>query len=886
MGHVMETEELRSAVYGEDYDAAKSSMLLLQQEITQHENVGFGSLQELEAWAHENLLDNVVFSSSQHRFYNVSHKGELITPQTFEEYYKDILFFYATQANGSMKPIRWVPKGYKYFNNAKLPGEISDGTHAPLFYRDYSRPTGYYNQARGAYNCAKPFPVFAKETGRDTSYIYTYIHAIAGVCAPWLLLWLKTKMLYPTQKTQVVPIIVSRTQGTGKSTFGEVICKGLFGQDNVLVTDQYDATARFNSDYADALVVCQEEKEETDRKNPVATLKSRATATMIRKELKGIDPIYQESYTEFVITTNKDVPVKFDSPDDQRRFMVMEADGSFTSQNAQAKEIFEKLYGYSSTGEKTGVPFVDDHDLIEQFKHELYQWDETVNGEKISLRKFPHTAAYQRCYAIPRTTEDVEIESIIRSLIPFIKTSLLQKADVTSLPDIGELSNIVQYQGALEYFPSVQGQKDFVALCRPLVFYDMQSNKAYSHAVVEKSLLNAVPLFTEAGIMLMSDTRPVPGGFTKIQGRYKDSVTARFCLLDDTDPNKPKRNDDTQEFSGMINLQIKHEVDKDGRIGQRLRVNNVFYPDFDGCFETVNEMKPGTTSLKGNKTQNVQYMDTFLLESDDCSDRQYKIEKERAANCPDDTIESTVLYKERLDVQKAEAERLFNEGTVCRIVYSGAKSYHMLVRVDIAPETVEEYKWLHAYLCTSLSDKVSFDPTTSDPARLTRSPVTLDRLTSNYDKKVHGIQRLIDENFKHVYHIDWKPLYEQWLNRPLKSYEKKGRKLLPTKQIYKEAVEALLDHTYWTAAKFDGQRQETFFPAYRLLRSLGYSHEELWANNILSGIESYAKPNEITYWRTRENCNLIQQIDFEMEEMDNGREAEAGDTVCPGEQTD
>ena len=66
--------------------------------------------------------------------------------------------------------------------------------------------------------------------------------------------------------------------------------------------------------------------------------------------------------------------------------MVMEADSSFTSHNERAKEIFEKLYGYSSNGEKTGVPFVEDYDLISQFKHELYEWDETVNGEKISQR--------------------------------------------------------------------------------------------------------------------------------------------------------------------------------------------------------------------------------------------------------------------------------------------------------------------------------------------------------------------------------------------------------------------------------------------------------------------------------------------------------------------
>ena len=150
----MDTIELHDAVYGKDYEAAVNSMQLLQPSITQQEGIGFQSKEELEQWAHDNLLDNVVFSNSQHRFYNVSHKGELITPQTFLEYYENILYYYVPQMNGSMKPAHWLPKGYKYFNNAKLPGETTDGTHSPMYYRDYTRPTGYYSQAKGAYNSA------------------------------------------------------------------------------------------------------------------------------------------------------------------------------------------------------------------------------------------------------------------------------------------------------------------------------------------------------------------------------------------------------------------------------------------------------------------------------------------------------------------------------------------------------------------------------------------------------------------------------------------------------------------------------------------------------------------------------------------------------------
>ena len=834
-------------------------MKLLQHSLELQKDSGFNTRKECEDWAHDHLLDMLAFSNVYKKFFNVSHKGELLQTPSFLEYYKTILFYWQTNNNGSKTQVPWVPEGFEYYDKARLPGEISDGLHMPLYYRDYTKPTGYYDSVRGCFNMAKPFPFFAKNTGRDTSHIYTLIEHIAGECAMWLLAWLRTKMIYPTVKTQVVPIIVSRTQGSGKSTFGEVICKGLFGKDNVLVTDQYDSQSRFNSDYADALVVCMEEKEETDRRNPVAAIKSRATATTIRKELKGIDPVYQESYTDFMMTTNKDVPIKFDGREEQRRFMIMQADENFTRKSSKlADEVFSKLYGYDADGHKVGTPFVEDKELVEQFKHELF----TRNDIKaVQLRQFPKTAAYKRCYTLPRTSEGTEIESIMRALAPYIKQSLLENKTITSIPGSGDITSVVQYPGAMQFMPAFENIPKYVALCRPLVFYDLQTNKPYAHATVERGLLDCAPwLLAEYGISLIPDSEALPGGFQNIQGRYRTAPAARFCMESDKNTYTPP----------TISIGLEHatSVEKSmSRQGERMRVNKSFQLDNKGCYETVNELKPGTTSLHG-KTQNVQYMDTFLFESDDCTAIQFLIEKDRAetwkvsnGNKP---IESTELYKERLALQRAEAMRMFNEGVACRVVYSGAKSFHILVRVEDSPETVEQYSWLHAYLCTTLSDKILFDVSTSDPARLTRSPVKQERSTYNekYSVNVHGTQELVCENFRNVYSIQWRDLYEQWCQRPLKSYEAKGHRLIPTKAEYKEAMEALLNGTYWTDGNWDGRRQVTFFPAYRLLRSLGYSHDELWTEKMLyKNLSQYAKKNEISYWRGRERSEIIQQID-------------------------
>ena len=856
-------------VYGLSYKKAEEKTNILVEELKAQTNQGFESLEDLVSWAHDHLLDKVVYMNMNHKFFCVSHKGELLTASDFTNYYKTLLFT-CEKIGGKIITVPWAPEGFEFYDKAYIAAEQSDGIHRPLFYRDYTVPSGYYNEEKDAFNVAKPFPVFAKETGKDTSHIYTYIQHIAGECAPWLLAWLRAKLLYPTVKTQVVPIIVSRAQGSGKTTFAEVICKGLFGKDNVIVSDQYDSTARFNADYADALIVCQEEKELEDKRNPAGALKSRATATTIRKEQKGVDPIYQESYTDFIMTTNKDVPIKFDGREDQRRFMIMEADEHFTrKESSLADEVFTKLYGYDANFNKAGTPFQEDKDLIAQFKHELFTNEELA---KVPLRNFPKTAAYNRCFSMPRTTEATEIETILRALAPFIKASLEQDK-LVEVVDTLKLSDIIEVTNAMQFMPEYKNYKKYVALCRPLIFCDATTRKPYAHATVERGILDCGPwLLADYGIKIEACTDPIPGGFERIAGRYRMAMTARFSLALDEDTQIREMPTIGPRISGVTLRSTE-------RIGQRVRVNSKFRPDPNGCFETVNEMKPGVGDLT-NKSQNVQYMDTFLLESDETSHLNKQLEKQRAEEWEltngSEPIPADVLYSERLQFARKEAERIFNDGIACRLVYSGAKSYHLLVRVKDAPTTLEEYSWLHAYLCTSISDKLLFDESTSDPARLTRSPIELQRYSVAYGIQVEGTQCLVSENWNHIYDIRWRELFNLWKNRPLKKSEQvNGKRLMPTRPEYQDAAEAIIDTTFWTDAKWDGERQRCFFPAYRILRLLGYTHAQLWDEGIMTkGVEKYKHKDEVGYWKSRGKSSIIQQIDAQIDEYEASLEVE------------
>lgn len=857
---------LYDEVYGIKYSSAAQQMSILTQQISQQGTAGFESIEELEKWAQEHYLDKVVYSSMSHQFMCLSHKGEIMLPNVFENYYGDVLHYTQQQGNRIVDN-KWHPKGFKYLDKAYIVGEQSDGIHRPLYYRDYTVPTGYFSIERDAYNVAKPFPVFAKQTGRDTSHIYTYIQHISGECAMWLLAWLRAKLLYPTVKTQVVPIIVSRAQGSGKTTFAEVICKGLFGSDNVLVTDQYDSSARFNADYADALIVCQEEKEETDKRNPMGALKSRATATTIRKEQKGVDPIYQESYTDFIMTTNKDVPIKFDGREDQRRFMIMEADEHFTrKESTLADEVFSKLYGYDANFNSVGTPFVKDKELIAQFKHELFSRQDIAN---VPLRQFPKTKAYDRCFTLPRTSEATEIESILKALAPFIRASLEQKKVVQEL-DGHSLTDVISIPEAVQYMPAFKNYQAYIALCRPLIFYEMGTMKPYNHSTVERTIYSCDQwLLNDFGLKIVMNMDSIPGGFTGVQGRHKMAPAARFILAEDEHHDEYKTVDIYDGSFAKLVAPVSTS-NASGRIGARLSVDKFFNVNPNGCFETVNEMKPGTNTLK-NKSKNVQYLDTFLLESDTASAVQVAQEKERAAAWrsmygEQAEIQADYLYKERLETSLNVSRTLFEQGIVARIVYSGAKSYHLLIRVLDAPKNIEEYKWLHNYLCTSITDKLEFDSSTADPARLTRAPVTMQRVSAAYDLLVTGTQQLVEEDWSHVYDTPWRNLYESWCNRPLSKIEQyKGKPLYPTKEEYRVAAEAIADGSFWSNTDFDGDRQRLFFPAYRVLRVLGFSHNELWHSVIPGSLSSYKKQNEIGYWESRESCALIQQIDSEID---------------------
>lgn len=846
-----------SAVTGEQYQQSVSNMLIARELLEQREHKGFENAEEAYKFGEQLHCLIRAYSPANHCYYYVNHFGELLNKSSWYDLYSNIIYYTYEDGGGKIRKVPVGPERFKDMSEARSIGERDDGMRKPLFHRNYFTPRGEYDEVKGTFNVARPLRHFAKSTGADTSYIYTFLKHIAGENYIYILAWLREKMMNPMRKTEVVPVFVSKEQGTGKTTFGEVICKAMFEEENVLVTDQYDSSARFNADYADALIVCLEEKKQDDKRNDASTLKSRVTATQIRKEQKGVDPIYQESYTDFIMTTNGEVPIKFDSVT-QRRFMVIEVDDNFTRANPLADEVFTKLYGFNANGEKVGKGLKNDSKTIEQFKWEL------LNNKQIAgtnPRNFVRTEAYERCFTMPRTNEAIEVEAILKGLVPFIKESLINRTkieDVIVTGEEGEMSISLDSIGPSEAFIFIRqngNEPDRIAINRLLMFADQFTQKPYAHSVVERAIMDLKKWFRkEHGIIVLGRTEAPSGGFKAVTSRARMSPTVWFVLEGALEVVEPAPIEITPEPAPIVPIQE--------RIGERVRYSDsTFLPDPNGVVETLNELKPGTHS-RGK--ENAQYLDTFLLESDETSVQNMRLEDDLLKTGITE-IKAEDLYVMRLKTQQAEAERLFNEQIVCRVVYSGSKSLHMLVRVDPAPETLDERRWLFAYLCKSLSSRLTFDPQVGDPTRLTRAPVTSERITYRNNVKIVGMQKLLMEDWTHVYKLHWRPMYEAWLNQPKDNFERKGKSMLPTKEIYRDAARALMEGTFFKDKKWNGKRQSTFFCAYRIVRALGYTADQIW-QEVEEQVQDYYKVEDRAYWVSRRDSEIIREIESDMED--------------------
>ena len=129
-------------VYGLSYSNAETKLRILNSEISEYAGQGFSSLEELEEWAHEHLLDKIVYMNMSHKFFYISHKGELMTKESYMDYYKSVLF--TSERHGSkVLDCPWVPEGFKYLDKAYIAKKL--GVTTEEFEEIIARPNKTMN---------------------------------------------------------------------------------------------------------------------------------------------------------------------------------------------------------------------------------------------------------------------------------------------------------------------------------------------------------------------------------------------------------------------------------------------------------------------------------------------------------------------------------------------------------------------------------------------------------------------------------------------------------------------------------------------------------------------------------------------------------------------
>ncbi len=152
----------------------------------------------------------------------------------------------------------------------------------------------------------------------------------AAVSAEWVLNWVACRFRWPERKPATALVFISETQGVGKSTFGERIIKGLFGE-YTRQLNQDALESRFNAALQNGLVTIFEEISPSDeRMNVIGKLKNMITSDVIMVEKKQRDVQKFSDYNSFIIFSNDERSIPIESND--RRFMVSSCARKFSDE--------------------------------------------------------------------------------------------------------------------------------------------------------------------------------------------------------------------------------------------------------------------------------------------------------------------------------------------------------------------------------------------------------------------------------------------------------------------------------------------------------------------------------------------------------------------------
>jgi hypothetical protein len=193
----------------------------------------------------------------------------------------------------------------------------------------------YKREINNFYNKYEPLSYQFKEEG-DWKNIEMFLQHLFGGQYDIGLDYLTILWKHPTQ---ILPILcfVSIERNTGKSTFLKLL-KILF-EGNMTLNKNEDFRSRFNSDWADKLIVAVDEVL-LDKKEDSERIKNLSTSNYYKSEGKGVDKVEIEFFGKFILcSNNEDNFIKVDNL--EIRYWVIKV-SCFTTENPDLLELMRK----------------------------------------------------------------------------------------------------------------------------------------------------------------------------------------------------------------------------------------------------------------------------------------------------------------------------------------------------------------------------------------------------------------------------------------------------------------------------------------------------------------------------------------------------------------
>jgi hypothetical protein len=198
-----------------------------------------------------------------------------------------------------------------------------------------------YNLWRGF--AISPTPGFRKQRSL-LRHIYRIICRCDQIKFKYLMRWLAWTVQNPHRPAEVVLVLMSNTEGSGKSTLGKVMLDIFGPRHGLLVDDKEQLLGKFNSHLETACFVCGEEVLWAGDPRTADALKSRITASMIPIDEKYRQRRQVPNRLHVMLTTNHTWAIA--AGVHARRYFVVEV----SDEVAQDKHWFDTLYRDLETG--------------------------------------------------------------------------------------------------------------------------------------------------------------------------------------------------------------------------------------------------------------------------------------------------------------------------------------------------------------------------------------------------------------------------------------------------------------------------------------------------------------------------------------------------------